>query len=55
LLVMNTEVVRNGVYLSERAESSKNTPTDPGSVLSLSRRRNTNLHVLDGQSLDLAH
>ncbi len=52
---MDPEVVRNGDYLSERAESSKNTPTDPGRVLSLSWRRNTNLHVLNGQSLDLAH
>lgn len=45
---MNPELVSNKGYLSERAESSKNTPTDPGRVLSLSRRGNANLHILDG-------
>lgn len=42
-------------YLSECAETSKNTTTDPGGVLALGGCRDTDLHVLDGKAFDFAH
>jgi hypothetical protein len=46
---------RVNAYLSKRAEASENAATNPRGVLALSRRGNADLHVLDGQFLDLAH